>query len=98
MIFYPNNILSPMPKFIFQILNFFATVHALSSQCAAVKYNSQFKKYHHDGVSTGMLSKKALIKVATKIARIMYPILNHKTIYNESGVFSQVSSPFPDLS
>ena len=59
---------------------------------ACVKHNSQLKKYYYDRVSAGMPPKKALIKVATKIARIMYSMLKYKTSYNPSRVFFQSSS------
>ena len=54
---------------------------------ACIKHNSQLKKYYYDKVSAGMPAKKALIKVAVKIARMMYPMLKHKTCYNSSRVF-----------
>lgn len=63
------------------------------SSVAAIKHNSQLKKYYYDRVSAGMPPKKALIKVAVKIARIMYSILKYQTSYNPSRVFFQSSSP-----
>ena len=40
-------------------------------------------------VSDGMPVKKALIKVAVKIARMMYSMLKYKQYYNSSRVFLQ---------
>ena len=56
---------------------------------ACVKHNSQLKKYYYDKVSAGMPAKKALIKVAVKIARMMYSMLKHKTTYSPERVFYQ---------
>ena len=49
------------------------------------------KKYYHDMVSAGMPGKKALIKVAVKIARMMYSMLKHKQYYDSCRVFLQQS-------
>ena len=59
---------------------------------AAIKHNSELKKYYYDKVSAGMPAKKALIKVATKIARMMYSMLKNKQYYDPCRVFSQYSS------
>jgi len=56
---------------------------------ACIKHNSQLAKYYHDNVSAGMPAKKALIKVAVKLARMMYSMLKHKTEYESSRVFMQ---------
>ena len=56
---------------------------------ACIKHNSQLRKYYHDKVSAGMPAKKALIKVAVKLARMMYSMLKHKTEYESSRVFMQ---------
>ena len=56
---------------------------------ACIKHNSQLAKYYHDKVSAGMPAKKALIKVAVKLARMMYSMLKHKTEYESSRVFMQ---------
>jgi len=56
---------------------------------ACIKHNGQFKKYYHDNVSAGMPAKKALIKVAVKLARMMYSMLKHKTEYESSKVFME---------
>ena len=56
---------------------------------ASIKHNSQLKKYYYDKVSAGMPAKKALIKVAVKLARMMYSMLKHKTCYDSSRVFLQ---------
>ncbi|MBA7472254.1 IS110 family transposase ISBth13 [subsurface metagenome] len=62
---------------------------------ASIKHNSQLKKYYYDKVSAGMPAKKALIKVAVKLARMMYSMLKHKTCYDSSRVFLQ-SLPLKD--
>lgn len=59
------------------------------SSVAAIKHNSHLKKYYHDMVSSGMPAKKALIKVAVKIARMMYSMLKHKQYYDPCRVFLQ---------
>ena len=56
---------------------------------ASLKHNSQLKKYYYDKVSAGMPAKKALIKVAVKLARMMYSMLKHGTEYESSRVFMQ---------
>lgn len=56
---------------------------------AAIKHNSELKKYYYDKVSAGMPSKKAIIKVATKIARMMYSMLKNKQYYDPCRVFLQ---------
>ncbi len=56
---------------------------------ACIKHNSQLRKYYHDNVSAGMPAKKALIKVAVKLARMMYSMLKHKTEYDSSRVFME---------
>ena len=57
------------------------------SSVATVKHNTHLKKYYHDMVSAGMPVKKAFIKVAVKIAKMMYPILKHKEYYGPCWVF-----------
>lgn len=59
------------------------------SSVACIKHNSQLKKYYNDKVSAGMPAKKALIKVAVKLARMMYSMLKNKEHYNPSRVFMQ---------
>lgn len=61
------------------------------SSVAAIKHNFQLKKYYYDMVSAGMPVKKALIKVAVKIARMMYSMLKNKQYYDSSRVFLQQS-------
>jgi len=61
------------------------------SSVAAIKHNICLKKYYHDMVSVGMPVKKALIKVAVKIARMMYSMLKNKQYYDSSRVFLQQS-------
>jgi hypothetical protein len=56
---------------------------------AAIKHNIYLKKYYNDLVSAGMPAKKALIKVAVKIIRMMYSMLKYKTYYDPSRVFMQ---------
>jgi len=56
---------------------------------ACVKHDSSLRKYYHDKVSAGMPAKKALIKVAVKLARMMYSMLKHKAEYESSRVFMQ---------
>jgi len=56
---------------------------------AAVKHNTHLKKYYYDMVSAGMPVKKALIKVAVKISRMMYSMLKHKQYYDPCRVFLQ---------
>jgi len=62
------------------------------SSVAAIKHNIYLKKYYHDLVSDGMPAKKALIKVAVKIIRMMYSMLKYKTYYDSSRVFLQYRS------
>ena len=59
------------------------------SSVAAVKHNTHLKKYYYDMVSAGMPVKKALIKVAVKITRMMYSMLKHKQYYDPCRVFLQ---------
>lgn len=59
---------------------------------AAIKHNIYLKKYYHDLVSDGIPAKKALIKVAVKIIRMMYSMLKYKTCYDPSRVFMQHKS------
>jgi len=59
------------------------------SSVAAIKHNIYLKKYYNDLVSAGMPAKKALIKVAVKITRMMYSMLKYKTYYDSSRVFLQ---------
>jgi len=59
------------------------------SSVSCLKHNSQLRKYYHDHVSGGMHPKKALIKVAVKLARMMYSMLKHRTIYQPSRVMMQ---------
>jgi len=59
------------------------------SSVAAIKHNIYLKKYYNDLVSAGMPAKKALIKVAVKIVRMMYSMLKYKTYYDPSRVFMQ---------
>ncbi|MCL4385825.1 MAG: IS110 family transposase [Cyanobacteria bacterium] len=59
------------------------------SSVAAVKHNSHLGKYYHDMVSAGMPAKKALIKIAVKIIRMMYSMLKYKSYYDPSRVFIQ---------
>jgi transposase len=59
------------------------------SSVAAVKHNTHLKKYYHDMVSAGMPAKKALIKVAVKITRMMYSMLKYKQYYDPCRVFLQ---------
>lgn len=56
---------------------------------ACIKHNSQLAKYYHDKVSAGMPAKKALIKVAVKLARMMYSMLKYGHEYDSSRVFMQ---------
>ena len=62
------------------------------SSVAAVKHNTHLKKYYHDMVSAGMPAKKALIKVAVKITRMMYSMLKYKQYYDLCRVFLQQTS------
>jgi len=55
----------------------------------AFKHNGELKKYYHDKVSSGMHAKKALIKVAVKLARMMYSMLKYGHEYDSSRVFMQ---------
>lgn len=56
---------------------------------ASIKHNPQLRKYYLDRVSAGMPAKKALIKVAVKIAKIMYSLLKEKQVYDPVKVFYQ---------
>lgn len=56
---------------------------------SCIKHNSQLKKYYYDKVSTGMPVKKAIIKVAVKLARMMYSMLKYGREYDSSRVFMQ---------
>jgi len=56
---------------------------------AAIKHNSHLAKYYHDRVSAGMPAKKAIIKVAVKISRMMYSMLKNKQYYDSNRVFLQ---------
>ncbi len=56
---------------------------------ACIKHNSQLKKYYYDKVSAGMPAKKAIIKVAVKLSRMMYSMLRYKEGYDSSRVFMQ---------
>jgi transposase len=59
---------------------------------ACIKHNSELKKYYHDKVSNGMHAKKALIKVAVKLARMMYSMLKYGRQYDTSRVYMQTVS------
>lgn len=59
---------------------------------ACIKHNSYLSKYYHDKVSAGMPARKAIIKVAVKIARMMYSMLKHKSYYDPCRVFFQCSA------
>jgi transposase len=59
------------------------------SSVSCLRHNSQLKKYYYDNVSAGMHPKKALIKVAVKLARMMYSMLKHRTRYQPSRVLMQ---------
>ena len=59
------------------------------SSVASIKHNIYLKKYYNDLVSAGMPAKKALIKVAVKITRMMYSMLKYETHYDPSRVFLQ---------
>lgn len=59
---------------------------------AAIKHNRELKKYYFDKISAGMPAKKTLIKVATKIAWMMYFMLKYKTSYKPERVFLQTTS------
>ncbi len=56
---------------------------------ACIKHNSELKKYYYDRVSSGMHAKKAIIKVAVKLARMMYSMLKYGRQYDSSRVFTQ---------
>jgi len=56
---------------------------------ACIKHNSELKKYYYDKVSAGMPVKKAIIKVAVKLARMMYSMLKYGSRYDPSRVFFQ---------
>lgn len=57
------------------------------SSVASIKHNSELRKYYLDRVSAEMPSKKALIKVLVKIAKMMYSMLKTRSFYCESRVF-----------
>jgi len=59
------------------------------SSVAAIKHNICLKQYYHDLVSAGMPAKKALIKVAVKIVRMMYSMIKYRTFYDPSRLFMQ---------
>jgi len=59
---------------------------------ACIKHNSELKKYYYDKVSAGMPAKKAIIKVAVKLARMMYSMLKYGNKYDPSRVFFQPES------
>ena len=54
---------------------------------SCIKHNSELKKYYYDKVSAGMPVKKAIIKVAVKLARMMYSMLKYDSLYDSSRVF-----------
>ena len=56
---------------------------------SCIKHNSELKKFYHDKVSSGMHAKKAIIKVAVKLARMMYSMLKYGQEYDSSRVFMQ---------
>ena len=56
---------------------------------SCIKHNSQLKKYYYDKVSTVVYAKKAIIKVAVKLARMMYSMLRYEREYDSSRVFMQ---------
>lgn len=59
------------------------------SSVASIKHNPELRKYYLDRVSAGMPGKKALIKVALKIAKMMYSMLKSRSSYCGSRVFFQ---------
>ena len=59
---------------------------------ACIKHNSELTKYYHDKVSAGLHPKKAVIKVAVKLARMMYSMLKYRQDYDSSRVFIQTKS------
>ena len=59
---------------------------------ACIKHNSELAKYYHDKVSAGMPAKKAIIKVAVKLAKMMYSMLKSGQDYDSSRVFMQTKS------
>ncbi|MBC7333110.1 MAG: IS110 family transposase [Actinobacteria bacterium] len=59
------------------------------SSVASIKHNGQLRKYYLDRVSAGMPGKKALIKVAVKIVKMMYSMLKSRSFYCDSRVFFQ---------
>jgi transposase len=59
---------------------------------ACIKHNCELKKYYHDKVSSGMHAKKALIKVAVKLAKMMYSMLKYNRHYDSSRVYMQSMS------
>ena len=61
---------------------------------ASIKHNSEMRKYYYDNTSRGLPAKKALIKVAVKIARTMYSMLKNKVEYCPERVFKQDSLVF----
>lgn len=56
---------------------------------ACIKHNSQPRKYCHDNVSPGMPAKKAIIKMALKLARMMCSMLKDKEEYESPRVFME---------
>ncbi len=56
---------------------------------ACIKHNSQLEKYYCDNVSSGMPAKKAIIKVAVKLTRMMYSMLKYGQEHDSSRVFMQ---------
>jgi len=59
---------------------------------ACIKHNSELKKYYYDKVSSGMPAKKAIIKVAVKLTRMMYSMLKYGNKYDPYRVFFQPMS------
>ena len=59
---------------------------------SSIKHNRELKKYYYDRASAGIPAKKALIKVAVNIAKIMYCMLKEKQEHNPVRVFFQASS------
>jgi len=59
---------------------------------ACIKHNSELKKYYYDKVSSGMPAKKAIIKVAVKLTRMMYSMLKYGNKYDPYRVFFQPES------
>ena len=59
---------------------------------ASLKHNRELRKYYLDRVSAGMPPKKALIKVAVKLARMMYSMLKSRSSYCPERVLLQTRS------